>query len=698
MPAKRIIPVLVVSIAIGFVALFLMSVQMPVVQAANIPAHADPNVPGTIRCVKPGGGGGCYSTIQAAVTAASNGDTIHVAQGIYHEAVLVEKSVILEGGWDTTFTSRNWDTNITKIDALGTGSVIRISGNVTTTIDGFVLTGGDASSYLGWGGGILADGDWEHGGLITIRHNLITDNVACRLNDCQGYGGGIMIYSNRSIIEYNQVISNVANLNGRLGGKGGGIVIWGVPVVSTIAHNLVFSNTAILSQTAQYGGGEGGGVWAEGSSDLAAFDNEIRGNIAAVRGEGYGGGVYALGDWYDNQILSNTASITGTGYGGGVYAYYTPDFNDNLVQGNLASRKGDGSGGGVYAAYLKDAYRNTIVNNYATRGGGVFYKEYTGQQTFSGNLVARNWATGLNLVSEDGGGGISSKADRVEITDNEFINNNAFIGGGILVTSGDRYRVGENAFVDNWAVAGGGLYIYSATGTIIQNQVDGNNAIWWGGGMYLAGKASPRMDSNVVINNVAGGYSGFAGGGIMLAVEASTRVTLTNHIIARNTINSGIASGVHCFSGSCALIHCTIVDNKLGANPGEGVRIGATGGTNLLWNSIIAGHSTGVVMGGTAVATLDYNDYYDNATHVSGTGEGTHHYHLDPQFVNRATGDYHLTGTSLLINVGDSILSTPLDFEGDPRLEQPDIGADEYIFAHIYLPVVGRNWSDFGPS
>jgi hypothetical protein len=34
----------------------------------------------------------------------------------------------------------------------------------------------------------------------------------------------------------------------------------------------------------------------------------------------------------------------------------------------------------------------------------------------------------------------------------------------------------------------------------------------------------------------------------------------------------------------------------------------------------------------------------------------------------------------------------------DSRLKQPDIGADEYIFAQIYLSVAGRNLSDFGQA
>ena len=41
---------------------------------------------------------GDFHTIQAAVNAASNGDTIKVAPGVYTESVTVSKSVTMSGG------------------------------------------------------------------------------------------------------------------------------------------------------------------------------------------------------------------------------------------------------------------------------------------------------------------------------------------------------------------------------------------------------------------------------------------------------------------------------------------------------------------------------------------------------------------------------------------------------------------------
>jgi len=689
MRIKGIFPLMVFCTGLGL-AWGLLWILNPAQQAAAASA-----APAAIRCVTPGGTGGCYTTIQAAVNAANPGDTVRVAQGVYIENVVVNKSITLEGGWNTGFTSRNWDLYTTVVNGNRASTVIRLSGNISPTIEGFTILRGDASSALGWGGGILADGVWSEGGLITIRHNIIRENIACKTNWCQGYGGGIMIYSNRSIIEYNTIFSNTARTGGAGGGYGGGIAIWGYPGEATIAHNMIISNTAVYSTSGEYSLGEGGGVWTEGACDVTATDNDIHYNVAAEKGAGYGGGAHACGEWYENRILTNTASLSGPGYGGGVDAYYLGDFNENRVQGNLASRNGDGTGGGVYALYLRNALRNEIVGNFASRGGGVYYQEYVGSQSFEDNYVAQNWATGLNIATQDGGGGISSKADWVEFNGNTFFNNNALAGGGVLFTGGDNFIMDNNQFIENWALAGGGMYVYSATGEIVQNHIIGNHALWWGGGMYLHTQASPRMDRNIVMNNIADGTTGFAGGGLVLDVGAGTRITLTNHIIANNSILAGTASGVHCLSGSCVLIHNTIVDNKLGANPGEGVRIGALDATNVLWNNLIVGHSTGVFVN-SAPVSFGYNNYFDNGVAVSGAGAGTHATYLNPQFVNRAGSDYHLNGSSPMINAGDSSRSTLFDFEGNPRLKQPDIGAYEFILSRLYLPLVLHNWINWG--
>jgi hypothetical protein len=112
-----------------------------------------------------------YSSIQDAVDAASDGDTIKVAAGTYDtvvtlgtytQVVLVYKSVTIQGGYTTAFTEPPDPAgNPTILDAQGKGRVIVAFGEgtpITPTIAGLHITGGDASGSRGGIGGHDAGG------------------------------------------------------------------------------------------------------------------------------------------------------------------------------------------------------------------------------------------------------------------------------------------------------------------------------------------------------------------------------------------------------------------------------------------------------------------------------------------------------------------------------------------------------------
>ncbi len=635
----------------------------------------------------------CYTSIQAAVNVAHDGDTIRVIQGIYSETIVLTKSLALEGGWRKDMLGRDWTIYTTTIDAHRAGSVIRVHGNISPTIEGFILTGGDASSYLGWGGGILADGEWGEGGLVTIRHNVVIDNVACITSTCQGYGGGIMVYSNRAILEYNTVISNAARTGGNGSGQGGGLSLWGYPSEVTLTGNVIASNTAIFSPTGLYANGEGGGVWADGACEILALDNEIRANIAAAKGDGYGGGVYACGDWHDNRILSNTASISGRGFGGGVYANWARDLHDNLVLGNMASQVGDGSGGGIYANQLQNARDNTISGNTARRGGGV-YLGMGSRTELLHNSIIYNYATGVSGNSE-GGGGIASVDNDAQIVHNDILSNTAsYFGGGLLVTAGTQYMVQGNTLQGNTASYGGGALVYSATGVIAGNRIVSNAAQTRGGGLYLYQYVTATLDANLVLGNTSLGE----GGGIAIRFNSSP-VTLTNHMIAHNSaaLDGG---GMYIYAGNAVrFINNTLVDN----NHGSG-KVGVALLSSLpvtLTNNVIVGHSVAISVAAGSTAVLTRNDYWDNTIGVSGQISGATDMTLDPQFEDRAAGDYHLALNSAVIDKGDDSVSVPFDFEGDPRPRggKMDIGADEAYRSESYVSqVTGSDLSGIGSA
>lgn len=179
---------------------------------------------GGVRYVAPGGTdlSDCKSianvcrTVQHAIDVADSGDTIWVAQGTYTSTglsvITVTKTITLYGGWDgATAGVRDPETYPTVLDGEGQRRVVYISGSVSPTVDGFIITRGNAShaplAYRGLGGGIC-----NLGATSVIANNVITNNVAYTGTDQYGVGGGIYFYAPSSaVITGNQVLSNVAS-------------------------------------------------------------------------------------------------------------------------------------------------------------------------------------------------------------------------------------------------------------------------------------------------------------------------------------------------------------------------------------------------------------------------------------------------------------------------------------------------------
>lgn len=125
-----------------------------------------------VRYVAPGSACGgatpCYASPQAALDAAAAGDEIRVAAGAYTgvsvrsgatQTLYIDKSVTIRGG----YTTANWSTpdptaNPTTLDAQGQGRVIYAVGEITVTLEGLRITGGDAQGLGGGAPGIDTGG------------------------------------------------------------------------------------------------------------------------------------------------------------------------------------------------------------------------------------------------------------------------------------------------------------------------------------------------------------------------------------------------------------------------------------------------------------------------------------------------------------------------------------------------------------
>jgi hypothetical protein len=142
-----------------------------------------------------------YVVIQDAVDAASDGDVIKIATGLYTDVnnhgglaqvVYISKTLTIHGG----YTIANWNTpdpeaNPSTLDAEGQGRVLHITGNISPTVEGLHITGGDSDITSGGGGGIrIVDAT------ALISNNWIYSNTASS-------GGGVYVRTSNATLDGN---------------------------------------------------------------------------------------------------------------------------------------------------------------------------------------------------------------------------------------------------------------------------------------------------------------------------------------------------------------------------------------------------------------------------------------------------------------------------------------------------------------
>lgn len=113
-----------------------------------------------------------YDTIAGGLAAASAGDTVRVAAGTYFEHITLKAGVVLEGGWNADFTSRDTASFASVIDgAREKGSVV-IGAN-DAVLDGFTVIHG---SLLEKDGESVGSGIYSKETSPIIRNNIVRDN------------------------------------------------------------------------------------------------------------------------------------------------------------------------------------------------------------------------------------------------------------------------------------------------------------------------------------------------------------------------------------------------------------------------------------------------------------------------------------------------------------------------------------------
>jgi len=510
-------------------------------------AAAAPNASPRKRCV--GSGPGCYGTIQAAVDAARDGDTIAVGPGTFAGGVTIDVSIRLVGaGAGRTVVS-------------GGGPVLTIgefgaSDEPTVSIDGVAITGGvtrsspESTPFTGQegvfaaGGGveIPPNGDFSGGATVTIANSVVTGNrVApsetapfgppCPGGPCPfAFAGGGGIDSWGTLTLANTSVSN--NRVGSASGlsaltsdaNGGAITSFLGPL--TITGSVIDGNVA--SATGPYGRfAEGGAIAATGGS-VTLSDSSVTGNTALLEASlpnsveqlANGGGLHVAGGVSRATITSttvsgNSVSMTNSvgdteAFAGGLLVDLGIDFtmSNSVVSGNsVSSRTLAGSSGDAEGDSGAGALLGTISNTRFTANTVRATSAAGDAAAFAGALI--DFGSITNSVLGDNQVHASSPTGTV------------FAAGGAIVVDEPgltlRNSVVSGNTVDANAASGsaqgGGIFDASVEDgppggplTLLSSAVTGNTlsgrpgVSLQGGGLYLDGEPLTLRQSQIAHN------------------------------------------------------------------------------------------------------------------------------------------------------------------------------------------------------
>lgn len=276
-----------------------------------------------------------FPSINAAISAANNGDTVLVSPGTYFEQINFQGKAITvasaAGAGVTVIDGQNSFTPVIMQNNESPGSVLK----------GFTIThGSNAAIQL-----VSAS--------PTIQDNVITNNATCN-----GGGSAISLSSSAAVISHNVISNNNDNLCG-FSNFGGAILVVGSN--SLLGQTQILNNTITGNQDTSSGGG-GIAVW---DANVLIQGNTIQNNSTSGNGGGILVNDFSTADIVQNLVTGNSAAI-----GGGIYDFIdfvgqSPLFLNNTIANNSSASAGT-------ALFMDGADASvTLMNNILVDSAGL---------------------------------------------------------------------------------------------------------------------------------------------------------------------------------------------------------------------------------------------------------------------------------------------------------------------------------------
>jgi hypothetical protein len=382
-----------------------------------------------------------HPTIQQAIDASVNGDTVLVAPGTYIENIDFKGKAITvasEAGPQTTIIDGNQDGSVVKF----------VSGEGRSSIlSGFTLQNGFGFGDHG-GGGVQMNNSSPK-----IINNIITNNGACE-------GPGVFISSGSPLIQSNLITGNTQQ--GCSGGLGGGGIF-----IGNLSRAEIIDNTISFN----FMGASGGGVKVEAASPKI-LRNTITNNVALGGGGISTSGIPSSVLIEGNAITHNSGSAGAGGGGIEVAGFSAVEIINNLISNNTASSNHFGGGISVAGARSALIRGNVIRENEASSGGGIYLDgQETGTRVLVQNLIVKNHGWGA-------GGGISVNSTFTMVS-NTIADNDSPVGSAI---AGNHYP--GSKMINNIVVARAGQTSFSCGVILAPPALINNNFFSPGGNVF----------------------------------------------------------------------------------------------------------------------------------------------------------------------------------------------------------------------
>ena len=490
-----------------------------------------------------------YTTIQGAVDNATDGDTIIVKDGSFHENIKVDKPL--------TLRSENGSKNCI-IQAATYDDAFHVTADYVN-IYGFIIEGGTYGIHLDNAKNCnIANNNISNNGNEGIHLEDSSNNIIMG-NSISDNDYGIYLWrSSNNVIIGNSISDNRGGIflwfsssNNITGNTmtNDGVSIYGYELWHWNTHTI--ENNTVNGKPLYYFKDKVGGKVPEdaGQVILANCTGMLVENLN-IRNTDVG---IKIGFSSQNTIKNNNISNNGDG----IYLY---ESSNNILANNTVSSNN------IYGIYLDDSSNNILANNIISLNGdnGIDLSDSGGNQ-ISNNTISSNNGDGINLW--DSGG-------------NQISNN-------IISLNGDN-----------------GIYLDQSNGNqIYNNTISSNN----GDGINLRNSGSNLIMSNVFTSDglFGGSYQNTVEGNIvngkpLIYLEGESDRVITdagqvilincNNITAKNLNLSNTDVGVELWNSN----NCKIVNNTISSNDNDGIWLWGSDGNQISSNIISSNDDDGI--------------------------------------------------------------------------------------------------------